>query len=243
MWLLSSYLRGRAATGAAPNKGGFTAVPAAATAATAGCCRVRGPLAVRSLFYCSPPVPVLMGVQGCPMGGPGTPGRTQGVQDHGLSARDGMLWPLGGCYHPYSRDDVIGGASQLVAGGQPGGLHCGHFRGVTCARHAERCTISNSGCEEDLVLLPPTAPHAPLRKLLYAPKWLPELLGVASAACCRRDGTALLIGARASGVLFSSLGTSPAKPRRRAMMGSLSLVTGQASGVCCWPTWSCCASL
>lgn len=72
------------------------------------------------------------------------------------------------------------------------------------------------------------ATHALRRKLLYAPKGLPELLGVASAACCRRDGTTLLIGASASGVLLSSLGTSPAKPRRRAMVWCVSLGTGQA---------------
>ena len=133
------------------------------------------------------------------------------------------------CYHPYSRDVVIGGASQLVAGGQPGGLQCGHVRGVTCARHAKHRTISNSGCwAEDLVHSCCPARHALLRKLLYAPKGLPELLGVASAACCRRDGTALLIGASASGVLLSSLGTSPARPRRRAMMWCVSLSAGQA---------------
>lgn len=56
--------------------------------------------------------------------------------------------------------------------------------------------------------------HAPRRKLWYAPQLFPELLELVSA--CRRLLLLVQIGARAS-VLFSSLGTSPAKPLRSAM--------------------------
>jgi hypothetical protein len=76
--------------------------------------------------------------------------------------------------------------------------------------------------------------HALLRKLLYAPMWLPELLGVASA-CQRPEGlgiAALQIGARASDV-FRSLGTRLAKPLRRAILTAVSCWTD----CCC--SWLC----
>jgi hypothetical protein len=79
----------------------------------------------------------------------------------------------------------------------------------------QQSLISYCELEEDLYVALAAEGHALLKKLLYAPKLVPELLGVASA--CKRLPEVVQIGARAS-VVFRSLGTRPANPLRKAIL-------------------------
>jgi hypothetical protein len=91
----------------------------------------------------------------------------------------------------------------------------------------QQSLMSSCKLEEDLYVALAAEGHALLKKLLYAPKLVPELLGVASA--CKRLPELVQIGARAS-VVFRSLGTRPANLLRRAILQLLLQLSCCAGG-------------